>query len=127
MNQSNDLTLISKVSSGDRSAFNELYDKYKRRILNYLHRMVNNRTLAEDLTQETFIKVYLNIDKYKPTGSFSSWVYAIARNLAKNEFRYTSNKKNISLETAITSDGNITLKDVIASKKFDTEEIINNN
>ena len=124
MNQQDDILSLTRFGSGDKSAFDELYHKYKGRILNYLFRMVNDSSLAEELTQETFIKVYLNIDQYRPFGSFSSWVYAIARNLAKNEFRRTDRRRTISMETPIAGHEDLTLKDVIASKQMNAQDII---
>jgi len=126
MGQSEDLILVEKVQSGDREAFSGLYGRYKAKILNYLYRMFNNRTLAEDITQQAFIKAYLNISKYKPTGTFSSWLYAIARNLAKNEIRKISRIKIVSLDACISEDGQLSLLDVMKSGAFNVEKTLEN-
>ena len=125
--QNEDLVLVERMQSGDRAAFEKLYMKYREVILNYLYRMLNNREIAEEITQDALVKVYLNIHKYKPTGSFSSWVYAIARNLAKNEIRKLSRAKSVSLETKIGEEGDLTLEDVIKSKTFDAETVLKSN
>jgi len=121
-----EIVLINKIKEGDIDSFYKIYDKYKRVILNYLYRMVQNREIAEDITQETFLKVYLNIDKYRPIGSFSSWIYCIARNLAKNVLRKDKRQKNISMETIISDETNLKLRDILKTKKLDTETILQN-
>ncbi len=88
-----DEMLVLQVKQGDREAFDELYQKYKRPILNYIYRFIGNSHSAEELTQETFVRVYMNIGKYQPRAKFSSWVYRIAGNLAKNFLRHASYDK----------------------------------
>jgi len=122
MNQIEDIKLVKSFKAGEKKAFDRIYEKYKKVILNYLYRVMNSKEAAEDLTQETLIKVYMNICKYRPTGSFSSWVYAIARNLSKNEFRRMNRKKTISLETDIPGTEGLKLGDVVKSDDFDTEK-----
>jgi RNA polymerase sigma-70 factor, ECF subfamily len=126
MTQERDLELIEKFKSGDKSAFEELYERYKRKIMNYLSRMINDRAAAEDLTQETMVKVYMKIDMYKPVGTFSSWVYAIARNLGKNEFRRLGKAKIVSFDSKLGSESENTLADIIKSDDYDAYETIQN-
>jgi RNA polymerase sigma-70 factor, ECF subfamily len=92
----NDDILVLQVKQGDRKAFDELYQKYKRPILNYIYRFIGNSHSAEELTQETFVRVYMNIQNYQPRAKFSSWVYRIAGNLAKNFLRHASYDKRAS-------------------------------
>ncbi|MFC1570719.1 RNA polymerase sigma factor [Candidatus Omnitrophota bacterium] len=126
MDKNEDILYIEKFKSGDERAFEHLYKKYKRPILNYLYGVLSNRARAEELAQETLVKVYLNIQSYRPTGKFSSWVYAIARNLAKNEFRRQSHRKSVSIETKITADGSLSLKDVLDDGSPDPGKILDN-
>ena len=88
-----DDNLVMRVQRGDREAFDELYQKYKRPILNYLYRFIGNRNSAEELAQETFVRAYINIHRFQPRAKFSSWLYRIAGNLAKNFFRHASYEK----------------------------------
>jgi RNA polymerase sigma-70 factor, ECF subfamily len=88
-----DEDLVVQVKKGDRQAFDKLYQKYKRPILNYVYRFIGNVHSSEELTQEAFIRVYMNIHKYEPRAKFSSWVYKIAGNLAKNFLRHASYDK----------------------------------
>jgi RNA polymerase sigma-70 factor, ECF subfamily len=91
-----DEILVLQVKQGNREAFDKLYQKYKRPILNYIYRFIGNSHSAEELTQETFVRVYMNIRNYQPRAKFSSWVYRIAGNLAKNFLRHASYDKRAS-------------------------------
>ena len=114
-NKRDDL-LVEAFRRGDGTAFDELYGRYKDRMLNYIYRMVGDKAAAEDLAQETFISIHMNIGSYRPQGQFKSWVYKIASNLAKNELRRRSYKMNVSISAAIHSgDKDLTLEDTLAS------------
>ena len=82
-----DEDLIVLVQNGQRKAFDELVARYKGRLFSFILRMVKDPALAEELTQETLIRVYLHADKYREIAKFSTWVYTIASNLARNELR----------------------------------------
>ncbi|MDD2731694.1 MAG: RNA polymerase sigma factor [Candidatus Pacebacteria bacterium] len=82
----NKKTLIS-ARNGSLSAFEEILYFYEKQIFNYIYRLVNEKESAEDLTQETFIKVFKEINKIKPDLNFKSWVYKIATNKAYDWFR----------------------------------------
>ena len=121
----NDINLIERSKQGDRDAFDELYQKYKRPILNYIYRFIGNRTQAEDLTHEVFIRAYVNISKFKPFGKFSSWLYRIAGNLAKNHLRHTSYDRRATAITRQTYEGQQELSpvDMLEDKKASPEEV----
>ncbi len=87
--------IVIRAQEGDREAFDELYSEYKRPILNYLYRFIGNRHCAEELTQETFIRAYINLHRYEPRAKFSSWLYKIAGNLARNFLRHASYDKRV--------------------------------
>lgn len=127
--QEEDSALVRKVQEGgDRASFNKLYDKYKNVIFTYLLRILNqNRDLAEELMQETFITAYKNIHKYRPTGKFFSWLYTIARNVAVSEIRRHKGQSNVSLEVATGEDGEMKLGDMLESRDFNIfEEMVKN-
>jgi len=90
-----DENIVIRAKEGDREAFDELYNAYKRPILNYLYRFIGNRHCAEELTQETFIRAYTNLHRYEPRAKFSSWLYRIAGNLARNFLRHASYDKRV--------------------------------
>ena len=124
--QPSDKYLIQKAREGDRPAFEELYNRYKKAIFNYIYRMIGDRAVAEELAQETFVKAYINISTYKPTGKASSWIYAIAGNLAKNELRSRQYRKAISLEATVSDDEKLKLKDILANGSFKPDDIAQN-
>lgn len=79
--------LVERARAGDQAAFAQLFEQYHAPILNYLHRMVNDRPLAEDLTQDTFIKAYNALARTKPDLAFKAWLYRIATNTAISHLR----------------------------------------
>ncbi len=92
-----DQILIENYLGGDESSFEKLLLKYKDRVYTQLYLMVKNRDLAEDLFQETFIKVVntLKLGKYNHEGKFLPWVKRIAHNLAIDHFRKMKKRNEI--------------------------------
>lgn len=82
-----DSSVVQAALDGEGRAFSELVRRYDGRLLNFVHRMVGDRERAEDLVQETFVRVYRHLHRFDQTKKFSTWVYTIAGNLAKNELR----------------------------------------
>ncbi|CAN5767076.1 sigma-70 family RNA polymerase sigma factor [soil metagenome] len=85
-----DSALVAEFLAGEKRAFTELADRYQSRLLNFVYRTTGDRERAEDLVQETFIRVYRHIHRFDQSKKFSTWVYTIASNLAKNELRNRS-------------------------------------
>ena len=79
--------LVAAHLAGDGDAFAELVRRYRARLLNFVDRMIHDRDRAEDLVQEAFLRVFRHIGRYDPARKFSTWIYTIASNLAKNELR----------------------------------------
>ena len=99
-----DVKLMLDFQSGNNVSFETLLKKYFKRILNFIYRHVGDKALAEDLTQEVFIRVYQNKIKYSPKAQFKTWVYTIARNISINAIR--KRKYNIiSLDRTLNVDG----------------------
>ncbi|MEU1141834.1 sigma-70 family RNA polymerase sigma factor [Streptomyces sp. NPDC005885] len=75
--------LVARAAAGDRDAFATLYNEYRPDVYRFLCFRTRNRDLAEDLTQETFVRALRRIDTFamRPAGSFSGWLVTIARNL----------------------------------------------
>lgn len=82
-----DEDLIAAVGQGDNRAFEEIVRRYKNRLINFIFQIVGDREAAEDLTQEAFVRVYRHAHRFREGATFSTWVYTIASNLAKNELR----------------------------------------
>jgi RNA polymerase sigma-70 factor, ECF subfamily len=85
--QSTDHDLVTYARSGSERAYRELLDRYQRPVFSLVYRMVRDRELAEDLAQETFVKVFNNLGSYNPRYKFSSWIFKIASNLAIDTLR----------------------------------------
>jgi len=79
--------LIQGAKGGNVDAFQEIYEAFARRILNFVFRMVNSQEEAEDLTQETFVAVYQKLESLKDNGKFEPWLFRIARNFVYQRYR----------------------------------------
>jgi RNA polymerase sigma-70 factor (ECF subfamily) len=82
-----DTQLMLDVKAGDQAAFQRLFDRYKKRIINYCFRFCGNSAVAEELAQETFLRVYQAAPRYRPKAKFKTWLYKIATNVSLNEVR----------------------------------------
>ncbi len=82
-----DVQLMLEVKAGDEASFELLLRKYRIPLVNFLHRMVCDRALAEDLAQEVFLRVYRARRDYAPSAKFTTWMFRIATNLALNALR----------------------------------------
>ena len=82
-----DKTLAAEAAAGRQRAFRELLQRYERPVFSLIYRMVRDRALAEDLSQETFIRAFRSIGKYNPSYKFSSWIFKIAHNLTIDHLR----------------------------------------
>ncbi len=82
-----DQEVVTRARKGEEAAHRELVRRYERPVFSLIFRMVRNRELAEDLSQETFIKVLNALDSYRPEYKFSSWVFKIANNAAIDHLR----------------------------------------
>ncbi len=85
--RSSDESIAARIRRGDSRAFDEFFDLYAGPLLGYLAGMVGGPTAAEDLFQETMLRVYRHIDGYQEQGNFRAWVFRIATNLALTELR----------------------------------------
>lgn len=79
--------LVKLVLKGDRLAFAELVELYQEKLFHMAYRMLNNKQEAEDIVQETFLRVYNNLHRYDDTQKFSTWIYRIATNLCIDQLR----------------------------------------
>jgi RNA polymerase sigma-70 factor (ECF subfamily) len=93
-----ELNLVRQVQEGDEAAFAEIVRLYKDRIVNFLYQVTGDYQKAVELSQETFMRVYFKANKYRPVAPFSSWVYAIASNLARTEMKKLRKFSTVSLD-----------------------------
>ena len=97
-----DADVVSAFLEGEERAFEELVDRYQGRLLNFVVRTIGDRDRAEDLVQEVFIRVYRHIGRFDRAKKFSTWIYTIASNLAKNELR--NRARDVLLTQAIATE-----------------------
>jgi len=84
-----DEELMSFAKDGDRNAFEEIYERYSAKLRAFFQRALwHDKELAEDLTQELYMKVIKNLKKYNPKRSFKTWLYSMANNMCKNQYRH---------------------------------------
>jgi len=94
-----DVRLMLEVRDDSATAFEELVLRYQGRLITVLEHLVGNRDLAEDLTQEVFLRVYRNRKTYLPGAKFSTWLFTIANNAASNALRSRSRRREVRLQT----------------------------
>ena len=94
-----DNDVVRAFLEGDQRAFGELVRRYDTRLLNFVYRTIGDRERAQDLVQETFVRVYRHIERFDLTKKFSTWIYTIASNLAKNELRNRSRNPLVLFQT----------------------------
>lgn len=92
--------LIEAHLAGDPRAFGLIVERYQLRLLNFIFRMIGDRERAEDLVQEAFLRVYRHLDRFDRSRKFSTWIYTIASNLAKNELRNRGRSPLVTFEQA---------------------------
>ncbi|HAA14916.1 MAG TPA: hypothetical protein DCE41_25790 [Cytophagales bacterium] len=89
--QATDEVLMTRIAKRDKQAFDVLYNRYHKRLYGYLYRMCwQNQVIAEDLLQETFIRVFKAAKDFDPSRKFVTWLFSIGSNLVKNEYRRQS-------------------------------------
>jgi RNA polymerase sigma-70 factor (ECF subfamily) len=105
---------MQRLARGHEAALNDLMERHAQPIFHFLYRMLGNEDDANDLAQESFVRVFQNRANFKPESRFSTWLYTIAGNLARNHYRWRSRHPNVSLDAA-TSEDDATLADVLPS------------
>ena len=93
-----DVRAMSRLREGEDLALDEIMDRWQGRLMSYLFRLTGNETVAIDLAQETFVRVYQHRERYRATGAFSSWLFAIATNLARHHIRWKIRHHSISMD-----------------------------
>ncbi|HEX8433429.1 MAG TPA: sigma-70 family RNA polymerase sigma factor [Longimicrobium sp.] len=99
LKQLDDSGVVAAFLAGEKRAFGELVERYQNRLLNFVYRTTGDRERAEDLVQETFIRIYRHLHRFDQSKKFSTWAYTIASNLAKNELRNRSRNPLVLFQT----------------------------
>jgi RNA polymerase sigma-70 factor (ECF subfamily) len=79
--------LIARTRAGDEDAFHLIFDRYSRPVISFIYDMLNDRGLAEELMQETFVRAYKNLGALRDDAKLSTWLFGIAKNVAREAIR----------------------------------------
>ena len=99
-----DLVIVRKIQAGDVDAFDSLIFKYRERVYSVIYNLTSNREDASDLTQETFIKAFQSINRFKGKSSFFTWLYRIALNTSLTHLRKNKLRRFFSFEKMVEED-----------------------
>jgi RNA polymerase sigma-70 factor, ECF subfamily len=113
---------MERLARGHDAALDELMERHATPVFHFLCRMLGNEDDARDLAQETFVRLYRARDRFKPNEKFTSWLYTIAANLARNHFRWRSRHPTVSLD-ADPETGEPSLGDSLPAKDGTPEEL----
>ena len=96
---------MARLAAGQDSALNDLMTRHAGAVFQFLNRMLANEEDANELAQETFVRVYKNCRSYRPEAKFTTWLLTIAANLARNQLRWRQRHPNVSLDAPHGEDG----------------------
>ncbi len=99
LNEMGDEDLMELFQQGTVEAFNILVDRYSERLTHYLYGFLGDIKRCEDLLQDTFLRVYRNRHSYQRIAKFSTWLYTIAGNLARSEYRKRKRRRMYSIQS----------------------------
>ncbi len=94
-----DEVLMSRVKVGDNDAFAVLVRRYEQTLFNYACKMLGNRGDAEDVFQETFLRIHLHSNRFRGNAPFRPWLYRIATNLCKDRLRYRKRRPEVPVSS----------------------------
>lgn len=94
------MVAMLRLQDGDDLALAEIMERWQKRVVGYLMRLTGDQTIAGDLAEETFVQVYQSRNRYRPKRAFSTWLFAIATNLARQHFRWLKRHPAISLDSS---------------------------
>ncbi|AWI10709.1 RNA polymerase sigma factor [Ereboglobus luteus] len=120
-----DQLLVSRFKNGDHSAFDEMVSRYWDRIYAMVHQLLRNPQDAEEVTQDAFIRAHRGLENFRGESAFSTWLYQIATNLARNRYWYwwrRKRDKTISFDQPVGDDNETPLADVFVTDEMDTPD-----
>ena len=118
-----DIADMARLIAGHDTALNDLMERHAERLFHYLIRSLQNETEAADVAQESFVRVYQNRARFDTRQKFSTWLYAIATNLARDHLRWRSRHPHVSLEAEYGETG-AGLKDTLAATQATPTETV---
>lgn len=114
--QTSDEQLMLAYKSGDARAFATLVQRHRQAVFNFIFRYVGHRQRAEDVLQETWLKVVRNSSEYQPKARFTTWVFTVARNLCVDHARKETYRKVSSLDAPVGDEGSRALGELVADE-----------
>jgi RNA polymerase sigma-70 factor (ECF subfamily) len=111
-----DLRLVERAQKGDRDAFRELVEMYQRKVYSICYGMLKNPDDSLDVSQEVFVKVYRNIDKFNQQSSFYTWLYRITVNMCIDHIRKNQRVKKVEYDDGISREGDASEDYMLPSK-----------
>ena len=121
-----DRILVDRFKSGDASAFDEMVSRYWDRIFSMVNQLLRNAQDAEEVTQDAFIRAHRGLANFRGESAFSTWLYQIATNLARNRYWYWWRRKrdqSISLDAPLGSDNTTTLAEILPAETETPDDI----
>ena len=114
-----DRLLVDRFKNGDQSAFDEMVTRYWDRIYAMTNQLLRNQQDAEEVTQDAFIRAHRGLVNFRGDSAFSTWLYQIATNLARNRYWYwwrRKRDKSVSFDAPISADNDTTLAEIIPAE-----------
>ncbi len=114
-----DELLVERIKQGDPVAYNDIVTRYWDRIFSRVLRLLNNQQDAEEVTQDAFIRAHRGLENFRGDASFSTWLYQIATNLARNRYWYWFRRKrdfSVSLDQPLGGEGELTLESILPAE-----------
>ena len=120
-----DVQLMLKIRQGDLQAFDQLVERNVSRIHGLVYRFMGKESLVDDITQDVFIKILKNANRYHPTAKFNTWLYRIVANMCFNIIRSRKNRRNVSLDNMGLEDSRMELRDPASNRPEESMEANN--
>jgi RNA polymerase sigma-70 factor (ECF subfamily) len=121
-----DRVLVDRFKNGDQSAFDEMVARYWDRIFSMVNQLLRNSQDAEEVTQDAFIRAHRGLVNFRGDSAFSTWLYQIATNLARNRYWYWWRRKrdqSVSFDAPVSADNATTLADLIPAEAETPDDI----
>lgn len=114
-----DRVLVDRFKSGDQAAFNEMVSRYWDRIYAMVHQLLRNQQDAEEVTQDAFIRAHRGLANFRGESAFSTWLYQIATNLARNRYWYwwrRKRDKTVSFDQPVSENSDTPLSEILGAE-----------
>src|SRR5476651_188206 len=121
-----DRVLVDRFKSGDAAAFDEMVSRYWDRIFSMVNLLLRNSQDAEEVTQDAFIRAHRGLVNFRGESAFSTWLYQIATNLARNRYWYwwrRKRDKSVSIDAPMGPDNDTTLAEMIPAEVESPDDI----